>query len=269
MIQSSWGGTYVQTWISQDVLSQYMKIPPYPATVTSPNTPSVLFNGMINPLLPFTIRGALWYQGESNVGDPDLYAKLFPAMIGDWRTRFGVGDFPFYFVQIAPYSGYHSGERAARLREAQTGTLALKNMGMAVTTDITSDPTNIHPTDKLDVGNRLAYWALNKTYRQRGVVFSGPLYHGMRVEGNKIRIFFDHTDGGLKAGPSGLSDFSVAGSDHVFHPATAVIEGKTLVVSSPDVSRPEAARFGWSDVPVAWLFNGAGLPASPFRTDSF
>lgn len=227
---------------------------------------STLYNAMIAPLLPYGIKGAIWYQGESNVGRAYQYRQAFPAMIANWREDWAQGDFPFYYVQIAPFAGYGQA-MGAELREAQRLALAVKNTGMAVTTDITDNINDIHPPNKQDVGHRLALWALAKDYG-KAVVYSGPLYSSMKVEEDKIRIRFTQVGGGLVAkGP--LAGFSIAGYDQRFLPALAKIEGDEVVVWSPQVTNPVAVRFGWTDAPIPNLFNRAGLPASPFRTDSW
>ncbi len=228
------------------------------------NRPTALSNGMIAPLVPFAIRGAIWYQGESNVKRAAQYRRLFPAMIEDWRERWGRGDFPFYFVQLAPFGyGGDTGE-AAELREAQTKTLSLPSTGMAVTMDI-GNPTDIHPRNKQDVGKRLALWALAKTYGKK-VKYSGPLYRSMAVEGAAIRLTFDHAEG-LTSGEAPPSHFTIAGADQVFHAASARIDGETVVVSSDAVAAPVAVRFAWGAADEPNLKNGAGLPAPSFRTD--
>lgn len=231
----------------------------------NPNTPSVLYNGMVAPLIPFGIRGAIWYQGEANVGRADQYAKLFPAMIADWRNRWGRGDFPFYFVQIAPYPYGGNGMKAAALRDAQRKSLRVPHSGMVVTLDI-GDTTNIHPANKEEVGRRLSLWALNKTYGQSDVVYSGPLYNGMQVKGNKAIVSFTHTVGGLMTKGGRLTHFEIAGADAKFVPAKAAINGNEVVVQSDQVDHPVAVRYGWRDTSVPYLFNGAGLPASSFST---
>lgn len=229
--------------------------------------PTVLFNAMIHPLIPYTIKGAIWYQGESNAYDPVLYQRIFPAMINDWRQYWQNGDFPFYFVQIAPYR-YQSWRDAPGVREAQLQTLAVNNTGMVVTMDIGSLKT-IHPANKGDVGKRLALWALSKNYGFDSLVYSGPLYTGFNIDNNKIRISFDHVGAGLEAREGDLTHFCIAGEDRIFKPAAAKIEGETVVVSSPEVKHPVAVRYAWSDRAQPNLFNRAGLPASPFRTDNW
>jgi sialate O-acetylesterase len=235
------------------------------------NNPSVLYNAMLAPLTPYTLRGAIWYQGESNAGRAYQYRTLFPAMIRDWRARWKGGDFPFYFVQLANWKARKQDSidsEWAELREAQTMTLhSVPHTGMAVTIDI-GDPEDIHPRNKRDVGLRLARWALADTYQQK-VVPSGPLYASHAVEGDKIRVRFRHAaglrtrDGGAPVG------FFVAGADRKFFRAEARIEGDAVLVWSQDVARPAAVRYAWADNPEANLHNAEGLPASPFRTDDW
>ncbi len=236
----------------------------------SPYTPSVLFNAMINPLIPFTVKGVIWYQGESNVGKAFEYRTLFPDMIKSWRALWDEGNFPFYFVQIAPFD-YGEKERsaAAELREAQLMTLKLPNTGMVVTTDIGGNPKIIHPANKQEVGRRLALWALAKNYGFDSLVYSGPLYQSIDIDNNKAIVHFTHVDGGLIAKGGPLTWFEVAGNDQKYYPAKAEIKGNTVVVWSAKVPKPVAVRFGWSDVAVPNLFNSAGLPASPFRSDNW
>lgn len=274
LIMTAWGGTPVEHWTSERALMSHpelqagvMKRKAQP-TDQFGQKHSVLYNGMIAPLIPYAIRGAIWYQGESNVGRAYQYRSAFPLMIQNWRDDWKQGDFPFYFVQIAPFSGYGGQGLSAELREAQMMTLSMKNTGMVVVTDLTPNLGDIHPSAKQDVGKRLALWALAKTYGKK-VTYSGPLYRSMKIEGNKIRLFFDHVDGGLVLKGDALTEFQIAGSDQQFHPATAVIEGRTVVVYSDKVPNPAAVRFGWGDASVPNLFNRAGLPASPFRTDQW
>ena len=231
------------------------------------HTPSVLYNGMLVPLKNLSIRGAIWYQGESNQERAIQYRTIFPGMIQDWRNTWKQGDFPFYFVQLAPYR-YANEHTSAELREAQFLTLSkLPNTGMAVTLDV-GNPDDIHPTNKRDVGSRLALWALAKDYG-KDLVYSGPLYSRETVEGASIRIQFDHVGGGLMAKDGDLSHFEIAGEDQVYHPAKAEIDGETVVVSSKDVTSPVAVRFAWGNTDEPNLFNKDGLPASSFCTDQW
>ena len=230
----------------------------------SSNTPTFLYNAMIAPLAPYTLRGAIWYQGESNTGRPLEYRTLFPLMIDSWRKAWEA-TFPFYFVQIAPYQ-YGEGTRSQELREAQLLTLQHPKTGMVVTLDIAAP--SIHPPNKQDVGKRLALWALAKDYGHK-LVYSGPLYKKMKNRGKEIELAFDHVGSGLQSGNDGLIGFEIAGVDRKFVAAQAVIAGKKVVVSSPLVSQPVAVRYAWSNLATASLFNREGLPASSFRTDNW
>jgi sialate O-acetylesterase len=224
--------------------------------------PGLLYNGMIAPLTPFPIRGVIWYQGESNsaLERAPLYSRLFRTLIEDWRRQWGVGDFPFLYVQIANFtSGPH--EDWALLREQQLKTLDVRNTAMAVTIDI-GNPDNVHPTDKLDVGLRLARAARALSYGE-AIEYSGPLFRQATPEGGAMRVWFDHAKG-LTAKGSEVTGFEVAGSDGKFFPATAEIDGTAVVASSPSVAEPDRVRYGWANSPVCNLFNGEGLPTSPF-----
>ena len=234
--------------------------------------PTNLWNGMIHPLIPFAIKGAIWYQGESNAGRAWQYRHLFPGMIKDWRRAWAKPDFPFYFVQLANFMerlAEPSESEWAELREAQTMTLRLKNTGMAVAIDV-GEAGDIHPVNKLAVGERLARWALNRDYGFTDIVPSGPLYRSMQVKEGRVVLDFDYAESGL-ATVSGLPvwGFAVAGEDRKFVWAQAKIVGSQVVVWSPDVPEPVAVRYGWSNNPPVTLINKAGLPASPFRTDSW
>jgi len=253
-----------------------------------------LYNGMINPLIHFGIKGALWYQGENNGSEGDSYFQKKRALIGGWRKAWNIGDFPFYFVQLANFAGYENqkpsedpaGEPAGwgSLRMAQLKGLQIPNTGMSVSIDLADvgNPGDIHPKNKKDAGERLALWALAKDYGKKDLVYSGPLYKEMTIEAGRIRITFDSVGSGLTAAtkrgydpmvkdPSGvLKRFAIAGEDKKWVWADAVIEGKTVVVSSPDVPKPVAVRYAFSRNPVGCnLYNNEGLPASPFRTDGW
>ncbi|MBC7913866.1 MAG: sialate O-acetylesterase [Pyrinomonadaceae bacterium] len=279
LINSSWGGTIAEAWTSAQTLKEMpdfeevkiVEVMDNNLHTNEPNRPSVLYNAMIHPFIRFSIRGAIWYQGESNVSRAYQYRELFPAMIKDWRSKFHSGDFPFYFVQLA---NYMKGEKDptpsdwAELREAQLMTTLLPHTGMAVTIDI-GLAENIHPKNKQDVGYRLALIALAKTYRLK-VQHSGPIYKSQKIMGNEIRLRFRFSKNGLKTKDNApLTGFAIAGIDQKFYWASAKIEGNELVVSSPDVPNPVAVRYGWSTNPDCNLYNGVGLPASPFRTDQW
>jgi sialate O-acetylesterase len=230
-----------------------------------PGTPSVLFNGMVSPVLPYQIKGAIWYQGEANVGRADQYSKIFPAMIQDWREAWGIKDFPFYFVQIAPYvyAGADSTE-SGFLREAQESALKLAKTGMAVTLDIAT-VNNIHPPFKLEVGDRLALLALNNDYGKKSP-FIGPVYKSMSLAGSTIKLVFDNVGDGLVAKNNKLNEFEIAGKDGHYKKADAKIVNNEVFVSSTAVKDPVSVRYCWRNGAIASLFNKAGLPAWQFRT---
>jgi len=232
--------------------------------------PTVLYNGMVAPLIPYTMRGVIWYQGEDNASRAYQYRHLFPAMIRDWRARWAEGDFPFIFVQLANYmtiAGEPGESDWAELREAQLMTLSEPNTGMAVAIDI-GEAEDIHPRNKQEVGRRLALYARACVYGE-DVEYSGPIYHKMQTENDRIRLIFLHAASGLTAKGGVLKGFAIAGEDRKFVWADAVIEGNTVVVSSPSVPHPVAVRYGWANNPTCNLYNGEDLPASPFRTDNW
>lgn len=279
LIHTSWGGTIAEAWTSPETLNtlpdfvdrvKAIQAEPDKAD-NNPNRTTVLYNAMIYPYIQFPIKGAIWYQGESNADRAFQYRTLFPAMIRDWRTKWGVGDFPFYFVQLANFMKTKDQPDAsawAELRDAQKQTLSLKNTGMAVIIDA-GDETDIHPKNKQDVGKRLAYAALAKTYGVN-MPFSGPVYKSQQISGNTIKLSFTSADGGLKAkGGADLKGFAIAGADQKFHWAKAIIQGNQVLVSSDEVANPVAVRYAWADNPVCNFYNGADLPASPFKTDSW
>lgn len=245
-------------------------MPQPPLGPGNPWVPGSLYNGMIAPLIPYGIRGAIWYQGESNADRAYQYRRLFPTMIQNWRKDWGQGDFPFYFVQLAnfmPLAVEPVSDPWAELREAQTMTLSLPNTGMATIIDI-GMATDIHPKDKQDVGYRLALNALDKTYG-RHLEFSGPMKKSASFAAQSARIEFDHTKGGLVAKGGPLVGFAICGSDHKFVWADAKIVGNTVVVTSSKIDKAVAVRYAWSSNPPCNLFNGEGLPAVPFRTDDW
>lgn len=241
----------------------------------SPNSyPSLLYNAMVNPLVPYAIEGVLWYQGEANVWRAKQYKKAFPLMITDWRTKWKQGDFPFYFVQLSTFNEFNGnskvGSRWAELREAQTETLKLPNTGMAVTTDI-GNAKDIHPTNKQDVGLRLAAIALNNVYNKKQV-YSGPTYKSQEIKGNQIILTFNNIGSGLSTSDNSLNvkGFEIAGADKVFLSAKAIIKDNKIIVSSDEVKNPVAVHYGWADDDTEInLFNKEKFPASPFRTDNW
>ena len=272
LIATAWGGTPAEVWTpvesikAEPELGFYLNH--YNGTQWWPGTPGVLYNAMINPLIKFTVKGAIWYQGESNRLDARLYPSLMNTMIASWRKAWGLGDFPFYFVQIAPYS-YSEPFTGALLREAQLKCLSVPNTGMAVTMDLVDNIADIHPKNKLDVGKRLALWALNKTYGKPEVIFSGPLYKEMKITGNNINLEFVHADGGLKITTAEKNNFKIAGADRIFYPGKVKILGNRVLVSSSKVKQPQAARYAFTNTSEATFFNEAGLPSTSFRTDNW
>lgn len=270
----------IETWIAETRKAlktggRLTEMPDNTHPLRNHTRPTGIYNSMVYPLVPYAIRGTIWYQGESNLRDGMRYQKKMKALIQGWREVWGQGDFPFYFVQLAPfdYSGRfnYRGREAGqfflpRIWEAQAATLALPNTGMAVTTDI-GNLTDIHPRNKQEVGRRLALWALAKDYSRDDVTPSGPLYTSMAVEGNTIRLTFDHIGSGLTSRDGEpLTWFEIAGEDKQFVEAEATIEGDTVVVSSETVTEPVAVRFGWHQSAEPNFVNKEGLPASPFRT---
>ncbi len=280
IIHASWGGTVAEAWTSKEKLKKlgdfdknieiledptlYQKSQEW---FSNPNLPTVLYNGMLHPIIPFTIKGAIWYQGESNVSRPEQYKKLFPAMIEDWRTQWNY-DFPFYFVQIAPNQYNRSPDvsldKSQKLRDAQRYSLKTKNTGMAVTMDI-GNFTNIHPANKQDVGARLAGLALANDYGKQ-LVASGPLYKSLEKSENKLILDFDYKGTGLVAKGS-LSGFEIAGADKKYVSAVAKIVDNKVQVFAASIAQPEYARYAWRDNGIATLFNNEGLPASSFITE--
>jgi sialate O-acetylesterase len=303
VIDSTWGGTPVEAWTRMVALGEDAAVAPLFAswgamTEREPDSllrdkdrqrqvaeaaaqgkpapelpwipkldswgPGMLYNGMIAPLTPMPIRGVLWYQGESNTseGRAPLYGRIFRDMIEDWRHEWGVGNFPFLFVQISNFKATPAADWAT-LRDQQLKTLALSNTGMAVTIDI-GNPDNVHPTDKVDVGLRLARAARVLSYGE-AIEDSGPIFRQATPEGGSIRAWFDHAKG-LMANSGALTGIEVAGADGKFVAATATIEGDTIVAASPTVAEPLYIRYGWANSPQCNLFNGEGLPASPFTS---
>jgi sialate O-acetylesterase len=239
--------------------------------IGNPRVPSVLYNGMIAPLEPTALAGVAWYQGEANVSRAHQYQKLLPTLIRDWRKHFQRNDLAFHIVSLANYDKAHDQPRDdswAELREAQAMTASsVPNCGLAVTIDI-GDATDIHPKNKREVGRRLAFNALANTY-QKPIPGSGPWFRSINVVDGRIRIHFDHTNGGLVFKGDADRSFAIAGKDHKFVWAEAVIDGDSIVVSAPSTPEPIAVRYAWDSNPQACLYNGAGLPAVPFRSDSW
>jgi sialate O-acetylesterase len=287
LIESSWGGTRIEPWTPPvgfaTVASQKKFAAPQISTTNKiANTkPTAIYNAMIAPIAGFALRGALWYQGESNLmgtnagNDYRDYADKMAALVGGWREVWGEGSFPFYFVQLAPFKYFggktaraNSPEQLAEFWTLQShSTQRIKHSGMAVTTDLVDNLDDIHPRNKSEVGHRLALLALDKTYGRK-VVSSGPVFRRAKFSEGKAVLKFDHTDGGLVSKDSQpLTFFTIAGADGKFVAAVAQIVGDTVEVSAKEISRPVAVRFAWTEIAQPNFFNGAGLPAEPFRTD--
>lgn len=269
LIHTSWGGTAAEAWTDHDTLAGDPDLAP---CLGYNDMPTGLYNGMIAPIVNFAIRGAIWYQGESNAGRAYQYRKLLPAMINCWRRAWGEGDFPFYIVELANFQAVQTdpneGSAWAELREAQQLTARnVPHCGIASIIDI-GDAADIHPKNKLDVGKRLAFIAEARDYGMP-VEFSGPMYASMKVEGKRIKLSFTHVDGGLDVHGKELKGFAIAGEDKKYVWANAKVEGDSIVVWSDEISAPVAARYDWANNPQGNLYNKVGLPANPFRTDDW
>ncbi|MDB4640422.1 sialate O-acetylesterase [Pirellulaceae bacterium] len=252
IIASSWGGTKIEPW------------------TPSNGKGAVLYNAMIHPLAPLSLRGVIWYQGESNVLSTAglKYHEMKKQLIDDWRSAWGNNELSFYYVHIGPWSGRYAAGELPKLWEAQTKSLTLPNTGMAVITDAIDNIADIHPKSKQVVGRRLALWALAKNYGRK-IVYSGPLYKSKEVEGTKVRVRFAHAKGLAARDGKPLSEFTIAGSDNKFVQAQAVIDGDTVIVHAEGIDKPKHVRFGWHKTCNPNLVNGAGLPAAPFQTDGW
>jgi len=271
LINTSWGATAAEVWTPAALVegdatlkeaAGHLQPNPYCAI-----KPGSVYNTMIAPLIGFPVAGAIWYQGESNTGTAASYTQLFTTMIGAWRAAWGK-DFPFYFVQIAPFR-YGNKNIGALLREAQTKAIAYNNTGMVVIDDLVTDTMDIHPKNKRDVGYRLAGWALAETYHQPNIVYKSPVYKSISVNGNKATISFDNADAGLTSKDKAVTQVYIASADKVFYPAQASVEGSKLVVWSAQVKQPVAVRYSFSNTAIGNLFGANGLPVNSFRTDDW
>ncbi len=272
LISSNWGGTPAEAWAEYSALAGDKALSYYLdkdyVEYGKQNKRSILYNAMVYPLHLFPIKGAIWYQGEANIYDADLYHRLFSTMVKTWRNTWNIGDFPFYYTQIAPYDYKSKCNASAYLREAQLQSLDIPNSGMAVTLDI-GEKNDIHPHDKKDVGKRLALLALAHTYHKIEVSkCTGPTFESMTVDGPQLRLSFSNANGGLVTKDSLMRGFEMAGTDKVFYTAKALIKGSEVWLQSDKVTKPIAARYAFSDTTKGCLFNKEGLPASSFRTDT-
>lgn len=273
LVSASWGGTPAETWVPKEVIESDEVLKKAARVQTDdkpwcPSNPGVTYNAMIHPLVGFQIAGAIWYQGEANVSAPYTYKNLMETLITDWRKEFSK-DFPFYYVQIAPFSGYGDVEKGTLLREQQVKMLEIPKTGMVVISDHVEKVDDIHPKFKKPVGERLANLALADTYGKKGIAYQSPAYSEMKIEKGKIKISFEHAENGLIAKGGAPNEFAIAGADHLFYPAVAKINGSTITVSAKEVKQPVAVRFAWSNRSIGNLFNKEGLPVSSFRTDDW
>lgn len=282
IIEVSWGGTLIQAWMSAKSLNAYpdVKIPEDTnAAFENKNVATGLFNGMINPIVGYGIKGVIWYQGEQNRHEPENYLKMFPDMVKDWRNRWGIGDFAFYYVQIAPYiapteklskAALALQPKVPFLREAQLkAEHIIPNSGMAVIMDVGAQNT-IHPPDKQTVSDRLSFLALNKTYGFKNIPYQGPEYVSQTIVGNKVLLKFNYADGLKFKGDNKESiNFEIAGKNQVFYPAKAVITKDGITISAEEVEKPVSVRYAFKAWALGDLVNKYGLPASSFRTDNW
>lgn len=271
LISSNWGGTPAEVWTPRELVENDVQLKRAAEKLQPfdwwPKESGKCFNAMIHPITKYSISGAIWYQGESNTGTADTYQKLFTSMIGAWRKAWS-NDFPFYFVQIAPFT-YGNNQIGALLREAQTKSAAYPNTGMVVVSDLVDDVTNIHPNNKKDVAKRLANWALAESYGRKGIAYRSPEYKSMQIENDKIRIHFDHADNGLTTRNGTPTEFLISAKDKNFVPASAEIDGNTVLVWNPEINNPVAVRFGFGNISIPNLFSKEGLPVNLFRTDDW
>jgi sialate O-acetylesterase len=272
VIMSTWGGTMIEAWMDSTSVKAFPEVKPAADTAAIvKNDPSVLYNAMINPFIGYGIKGVIWYQGEQNRVNYQIYDRLMVAMVAQWRKAWAMGDWPFYYVQIAPYTYTVKDKQglAAYLREAQAKAMCeIPNAGMVVTTDAGSEKL-IHPPDKSTVSKRLAYWALANTYGKKGISYQSPVYKSIKITGSSVFVNFDFTPNGLTAFGKDISAFELAGEDKVFYPAKARISGNGVILESESVKLPVAARYVFKDWAVGNLYNTEGLPVTPFRTDNW
>lgn len=271
LINVSWGGTPAEVWIPQERITVNNRLMAANGKQREdgrwPSKPGVVYNAMIHPLMPFAIAGAIWYQGEGNTAAPLVYKDLMQELIESWRDGFEK-EFPFYYVQIAPFN-YGEVETGTLIREQQVKMLEIPNTGMVVISDHVEDVKDIHPRYKKPVGERLANLALTEAYSKSGIPSKSPVYKNMAVEKNKIRVWFDNAPNGLVSKGKEVTEFQIAGEDGKFVPARAKIDGSSVIVSSREVKKPVAVRFGWPNNSIPNLFSKEGLPVSCFRTDDW
>lgn len=275
LINCNWGGSSVEAWMDAEALKDFsdVKIPAITDSVKTPtSTATVMYNAMLHPVLGYGIKGVIWYQGEANRLKPDQYAKLFPAMVQQWRKQWNMGEFPFYYCQIAPYNYNRfkvTADNSAYMRDVQRKALGnISNSGMAVLMDV-GEEFFIHPPNKKAAGQRLALLALHQTYGFNGFGYASPLYDSITIKNSVVTIHFRNAPNGLSSFGQPLINFEIAGADKRFYPAKAIIQGNKVLVSTPEVAEPVAVRYAFKDFVKGELFNSEGLPASSFRTDDW
>jgi len=272
LIEAAWGGTPAEAWTPADAINSNSVVKEAAAKLSpvpwGPVTAAAIYNAMVFPVTKYSIAGATWYQGEANVNAASTYSELLSTLIAAWRKSWQK-DLPFYYVQIAPYAGYGDNSSSAFLREAQTKTLKTRNTGMVVITDLVDNINDIHPKMKKEVGNRLANYALAETYGKKDIVYRSPFYKGMRIEKDKVWLYFDNADKGLMSKGDVLNEFFIAGNDKNFVPANAKIEKNAVIVWNKNVKTPAAVRFAFRNGAMPNLFSKQGLPVNPFRTDDW
>lgn len=279
LISVNYGGSCVQAWMSKETTVSFedKEIPKKDEDIKVPNrTPAALFNGMLNPVIGYGIKGAIWYQGETNYQEPDRYLELFPKMVAEWRSLWNCGEFPFYYTQIAPfdYTAFRTDkinekDNSAFLRDAQRKAMdVIPNSGMVVLLDV-GEEKSIHPVNKEVVGDRLAFWALSKTYNFKGISYKSPSVNEISINGSVVTVSFNDAEEGITSYGKEVTLFEVAGENKRFYPAQVQMRTKSLLLSSPMVSKPVAVRYAFKDFVTGELFNNFGLPLSSFRTDDW
>jgi sialate O-acetylesterase len=271
LILCAWGGTPAEVWLKKEEVEDDPELKKASGVLQKcawwPYSPGVVFNGMIAPVVPYTLAGAIWYQGESNVENYWTYNKLFRKLIGSWREEFK-SQFPFYYVQIAPFT-YGPEKKGFLLREQQVKAMETPNTGMVVISDLVKNVNDIHPRNKKDVGKRLANWALAETYGMSGIAYKSPIYKSMEIKKGKIRIDFHNAENGLACPDKIITQFMIAGEDKQFVDAEAKIKGNSMIVHNKEIKKPVAVRFSFDNASIPNLFNTEGLPVSLFRTDDW
>jgi sialate O-acetylesterase len=271
LVAASWGGTTAEVWTPDSIVNSNEVLKAAAAKIIPsgmcPHLPGYAYNAMIAPITNYAIAGTIWYQGENNTLTAGTYRELFTSMIDAWRAAWHK-DFPFYYVQIAPYR-YAAKNTGALLREAQQQSASHPNTGMVVTTDLVSNVNEVHPQNKHDVGLRLSDWALAETYHRKGIAYKSPVLKSVSFKGDKAIVVMDHAESGLDIKGDSTMELFIAGADHVFYPAQGAVKNNILTVWSKEVKNPIAVRYGFTDTATGNIFSKTGLPVAPFRTDNW